>query len=162
MLVTMDRTAMTPMILSVPEGDDKPLKYPLMFSICDVVLINKTDVMPYFDFDMDKCVANIHMRNPEALIIPICARTGQGMELGEVSGIVDYYLLDCWKWASARSDLLKGCEMDIQVLPAVTRCRNCGRTYRTVDHGRECPNCGSVDTYLLRGNEINIKDMAGM
>mgnify|MGYP003816753021 CR=1 FL=1 len=84
------------------------------------------------------------------------------MELGEVSGIVDYYLLDCWKWASARSDLLKGCEMDIQVLPAVTRCRNCGRTYRTVDHGRECPNCGSVDTYLLRGNEINIKDMAGM
>jgi hydrogenase nickel incorporation protein HypB len=68
------------MILSVPEGDDKPLKYPLMFSICDVVLINKTDVMPYFDFDMDKCVANIHMRNPEALIIPICARTGQGMD----------------------------------------------------------------------------------
>lgn len=67
------------MILSVPEGDDKPLKYPLMFSICDVVLINKTDVMPYFDFDMDKCVANIRMRNPEAAIIPICAKSGQGI-----------------------------------------------------------------------------------
>ena len=68
------------MILSVPEGDDKPLKYPLMFSICDVVLINKIDVMPYFDFDMDKCKEYIHMRNPKAKIIPICAKTGEGIE----------------------------------------------------------------------------------
>lgn len=68
------------MILSVPEGDDKPLKYPLMFSICDVVLINKTDVLPYFDFDMEKCKKNIWMRNPEAKIIPISARTGEGVE----------------------------------------------------------------------------------
>ena len=68
------------MILSVPEGDDKPLKYPLMFSICDVVLINKIDVMPYFNFDMERCRANVHMRNPNAKIIPICATTGEGME----------------------------------------------------------------------------------
>ncbi len=68
------------MILSVPEGDDKPLKYPLMFSICDVVLINKIDVLPYFDFDMEKCKRNILMRNPGAKIIPICARTGEGTE----------------------------------------------------------------------------------
>lgn len=68
------------MILSVPEGDDKPLKYPLMFSICDVVLINKIDVMPYFDFDMEKCKQNILMRNPNAKIIPIAARTGEGVE----------------------------------------------------------------------------------
>ncbi len=68
------------MILSVPEGDDKPLKYPLMFSICDVVLINKIDVMPYFDFDMDKCREYIRMRNPKAKIIPICAKTGEGIE----------------------------------------------------------------------------------
>lgn len=68
------------MILSVPEGDDKPLKYPLMFSICDVVLINKIDVMPYFDFDMEKCKKNILMRNPNAKIIPISARTGEGVE----------------------------------------------------------------------------------
>ncbi len=68
------------MILSVPEGDDKPLKYPLMFSICDVVLINKTDVLPYFDFDMEKCRRNILGRKPEARIIPICARTGVGVE----------------------------------------------------------------------------------
>lgn len=68
------------MILSVPEGHDKPLKYPLMFSICDVVLINKIDVLPYFDFDMEKCREYIRMRNPEARVIPICAKTGEGVE----------------------------------------------------------------------------------
>lgn len=67
------------MILSVPEGDDKPLKYPLMFQVCDVVLINKIDVLPYFDFDMDKCREYIAMRNPNAKVIPICAKTGQGI-----------------------------------------------------------------------------------
>jgi len=67
------------MILSVPEGDDKPLKYPLMFSICDVVLINKIDVMPYFDFDLEKCKENIKLRNPQAKVIPICAKTGEGV-----------------------------------------------------------------------------------
>ena len=68
------------MILSVPEGDDKPLKYPLMFSVSDVVLINKIDVLPYFDFDLEKCREYIHMRNPNARVIPICAKTGEGME----------------------------------------------------------------------------------
>lgn len=68
------------MILSVPEGHDKPLKYPLMFSICDVVLINKTDVLPYFDFDMEQCRKNIALRNPDALVIPICAKTGEGID----------------------------------------------------------------------------------
>ncbi len=68
------------MILSVPEGDDKPLKYPLMFSVCDVVLINKTDVLPYFDFDMEKCREYIRMRNPKAKVIPICAKTGEGID----------------------------------------------------------------------------------
>lgn len=67
-------------ILSVPEGDDKPLKYPLMFQVCDVVLINKIDVAPYFDFDLDKCKEYIRMRNPSARVIPICAKTGQGVE----------------------------------------------------------------------------------
>ena len=68
------------MILSVPEGHDKPLKYPRMFTICDVVLINKIDVLPYFDFDLDKCRKNILMRNPKARIIPICAKTGEGIK----------------------------------------------------------------------------------
>lgn len=68
------------MILSVPEGDDKPLKYPLMFSVCDAVVINKTDVLPYFDFDMDRCRENILARNPKARIIPVCAKTGEGVD----------------------------------------------------------------------------------
>lgn len=67
-------------ILSVPEGDDKPLKYPLMFRVCDVVLINKIDVAPYFDFDLEKCREYIKMRNPNAVVIPICAKTGEGVE----------------------------------------------------------------------------------
>ena len=68
------------MILSVPEGDDKPLKYPLMFQVCDLVLINKTDVMPYFDFDMDRCRESIRQRNPNAQVIPISAKTGDGID----------------------------------------------------------------------------------
>ena len=67
------------MILSVPEGHDKPLKYPLIFTVCDVLLINKIDVLPYFDFDMDKVVAYAHMRNPNLKVFPISAKTGEGM-----------------------------------------------------------------------------------
>ena len=68
------------MILSVPEGDDKPLKYPLMFKVSDVVLINKIDVLPYFDFDVEKCKVYMKHRNPNAKIFLICAKTGEGIE----------------------------------------------------------------------------------
>ena len=68
------------MILSVPEGHDKPLKYPLIFTVCDVLLINKIDVLPYFDFDMDKVVEYAHMRNPDLKVFPISAKTGEGMD----------------------------------------------------------------------------------
>ena len=81
------------MILSVPEGHDKPLKYPLMFSICDLVLINKMDVAPYFDFDLDKCSQYIKMRNPNAEIIPICAKTGEG-----VDKFADWIIKNIAKW----------------------------------------------------------------
>lgn len=81
------------MILSVPEGHDKPLKYPLMFSVCDLVLINKIDVAPYFDFDLDKCSEYIHMRNPHAEIIPICAKTGEGIER-----FADWIMKNIAKW----------------------------------------------------------------
>ena len=68
------------MILSVPEGHDKPLKYPLMFQVCDLVLVNKMDVLPYFDFDLEKCKEYVHLRNPKAQVIPICAKTGEGVD----------------------------------------------------------------------------------
>ena len=85
------------MILSVPEGDDKPLKYPLMFSVCDVVLINKIDVMPYFDFDLEKCRENIRLRNPEAKVIPISAKTGEG-----VDAWADWLRTEVNTWREAR------------------------------------------------------------
>ena len=81
------------MILSVPEGDDKPLKYPLMFSVCDLVLVNKTDVLPYFDFDLEKCKSNVHKRNPKAQIIPICAKTGEGLD-----AFADWLLAEVKAW----------------------------------------------------------------
>ena len=81
------------MILSVPEGHDKPLKYPLMFSICDIVVINKIDVLPYFDFDLEKCKEYIHMRNPKAQVIPICAKTGEG-----VDAFADWLLNEVNNW----------------------------------------------------------------
>ena len=74
------------MLLSVPEGDDKPLKYPLMFSVCDVVLINKIDTIGFFDFDMDAAKERILNLNPNALIFPISAKTGEGME-----ALADYF-----------------------------------------------------------------------
>ena len=68
------------MILSVPEGHDKPLKYPLIFTVCDALVINKIDVLPYFDFDMEKVVEYAHMRNPKLEIFPISAKTGEGVD----------------------------------------------------------------------------------
>lgn len=67
-------------ILSVPEGDDKPLKYPLMYQVCDVVLVNKIDVAPYFDFDLEKLKKNVTLRNPKAVVIPFSAKTGEGLD----------------------------------------------------------------------------------
>ena len=81
------------MILSVPEGHDKPLKYPLMFTVCDLVIVNKIDVLPYFDFDMEKCKEYVHRRNPKAEIIPICARTGEG-----VDALADWILKEVKNW----------------------------------------------------------------
>ena len=81
------------MIFSVPEGDDKPLKYPLMFSVCDLVLVNKVDVMPYFDFDLDQCREYVRMRNPRARIIPICAKTGEGLD-----DFADWLLAEVKAW----------------------------------------------------------------
>ena len=81
------------MILSVPEGDDKPLKYPLMFSVCDLVLVNKTDVLPYFDFSLERCRENVRLRNPRARVIPICAKTGEG-----VAAFADWLVDEVENW----------------------------------------------------------------
>ncbi|MBQ0018072.1 MAG: hydrogenase nickel incorporation protein HypB [Clostridiales bacterium] len=81
------------MILSVPEGHDKPLKYPLVFTVCDILIINKIDVMPYFDFDMAKVEEYAHMRNPDLKIFPISAKTGEG-----VDALCDWLLEQVAEW----------------------------------------------------------------
>ena len=81
------------MILSVPEGDDKPLKYPLMFSICDVLLVNKIDVMPYFDFDLQVCIERAKKLNPDIRVIPVCAKTGEG-----IADFADWLCDETKKW----------------------------------------------------------------
>lgn len=82
-----------------------------------------------------------------------------GLQVGEVSGILQDYLVDCWRWACDKNDLMRGCELEIEWIPAVTHCEACGADYPTVEHGRVCPACGSERTYLVQGNETLIKEV---
>lgn len=82
------------------------------------------------------------------------------LELGEVSSVIDVYLLDCWRWAADKSALLKGAELKIEKISAVTVCEDCGRTYKTVEYGKICPFCQSPKTHLECGNEVMIKEIA--
>ena len=81
------------------------------------------------------------------------------MDIGEVSTIIPEYLTDCWRWAADKEDLLRGCELIINTIPAVTYCENCGKEFGTVEHGKKCPHCGSDRTSLVRGNEVEIKEI---
>ena len=83
------------------------------------------------------------------------------MRLGEVSGILQDYFADCWRWACGRTELLKDSTLELETIDAVTFCTTCEKTYGTVEHGRTCPFCGSDQTYLLTGNEIEIKEIEG-
>ena len=81
------------------------------------------------------------------------------MNIGEVSTVVPQYLTDCWRWAADKEPLLQGCGLKVCTIPAVTRCEDCGAEYGTVQHGRTCPHCGSGHTFLLQGNEVEIKEI---
>lgn len=81
------------------------------------------------------------------------------LEIGEVSGVIDRCLKDCWKWAANKSKLLQGSELLIEQIPAVTICDDCKKTYGTVEHGKICPFCSSANTYLIKGSECNIKEI---
>ena len=85
--------------------------------------------------------------------------SGVVMNIGEVSTIVPEYLTDCWRWAADREDMLRGCELKINPIAAVTHCDGCGGEYGTVQYGKICPHCGSDRTWLLRGNEVEIKEI---
>ena len=81
------------------------------------------------------------------------------MNIGEVSTVVPELLTDCWRWAADREEVLKGAELKCNIIPAVTWCDSCKSEYATVAHGRKCPNCGSDNTWLLRGSEVEIKEI---
>ncbi|MBQ9436658.1 MAG: hydrogenase maturation nickel metallochaperone HypA [Bacteroidales bacterium] len=81
------------------------------------------------------------------------------MDIGEVSTIIPSYLTDCWRWAADKETLLKGCKLTINTIPAVTLCDDCHQEFETVKHGKTCPHCHSENTWLLRGNEVEIKEL---
>ncbi len=81
------------------------------------------------------------------------------IRLGEVSTVIPEYLEDCWKWARKKSPLLEGAEIKIETIPAVTYCQDCQNTYPTVKYAKICPYCGSGQTFLIQGNEFEIKEI---
>ena len=76
------------------------------------------------------------------------------IELGEVSGVVEEYLTDCWKWACKKEELVKDCEMEVEIIPGITYCEDCGETYETVKYAKVCPNCGSSTHILFRAMSL--------
>ncbi|MBQ5956979.1 MAG: hydrogenase maturation nickel metallochaperone HypA [Clostridia bacterium] len=81
------------------------------------------------------------------------------LQVGEVSGIITDLFVDCWNYFKVRNEILKDSELKLETLPAVTFCGDCEKTYPTVKYGRECPYCGSYETWLLTGNECIIKEI---
>lgn len=84
------------------------------------------------------------------------------LEVGEVSAIVPEYLVDFFNWSKKKSEYLKDCVLSVETIKAVTFCQDCKQTYPTVQYGKECPHCGSNNTFLVTGNEYNIKQIEAM
>ncbi len=80
------------------------------------------------------------------------------LEIGEVSGVVHEYLIDCWNWAVKKEPMMDHAKLKIEMIPALTYCEDCKGTYKTVRYAKICPYCQSEHTYLIQGNEFNIKE----
>lgn len=105
-------------------------------------------------FHIIKSVKNIAVENDLSDIASVT------VEVGEVSTVIPSYLSDCWKWATDKEEaLLKDTELLIETVPGITFCEECEKTYKTVEHGKICPYCKSERTYLIQGNEFNIKEI---
>ena len=81
------------------------------------------------------------------------------LQIGEVSGIIHDYLIDCWNWARKKESVMEDAELLIEQIDAVSFCEDCKQEYPTVQYAKICPHCGSENTYLLRGNEFLIKEV---
>ena len=113
-------------------------------------------IIPQADDGM--VVAKGTLSGKPAVVIAI-EGTFQGGSMGEVSGAIPHELESCWDWAVKRTELMPDAKLRIETIPAVTHCGSCGQDYATVPQGRTCPHCGSGDTWLIRGDEINIKEI---
>ena len=82
------------------------------------------------------------------------------MEVGEVSSVVPALFTDCFEWAKKKTKYMQETQLEIILLEGISYCQDCKRTYRTTDYAKQCPHCGSFHTYLVTGNEINIRDIA--
>lgn len=105
-------------------------------------------------FQVMKTVENLAVENNLTEIKSVT------LEIGEVSTVIEEYLRKCWKWSvEKKSELLKNTELLVEKIPAITFCAECEKNYETVMHGKICPYCGSAHTYLIQGNEFNIKEI---
>lgn len=104
-------------------------------------------------FHIAKTVENIAVENQVSKVGKVV------LQIGEVSTIIPSYLVDCWNWKCSKSELMEGCELVIETIPAITFCEDCKKTYGTVEHGKICPHCGGSCTYLIQGNEHEIKEI---
>ena len=111
--------------------------------------MHELGIVFYIIRDVKEAAAANHVDHVSAVV----------MDIGEVSTIVPSYLTDCWRWAADKEDLLKGCQLKINTIPAVTHCGDCGMDYGTVQFGKTCPHCNSGNTWLVRGNEVEIKEI---
>lgn len=81
------------------------------------------------------------------------------IEIGEVSLVIPSYFLDVWKWAIKKTTYMKECELNIIIIQGISYCKDCENTFETTKYAKKCPHCGSDNTYLITGNEVNIKDI---
>ena len=111
--------------------------------------MHELGIVFYIIRDVKKVAEENHLGHVSAVV----------MDIGEVSTVVPEYLTDCWRWAADKEEMLRGCELKVNTIPAVTRCEDCGEEYGTVRYGRKCPHCGSEHTFLLQGNQVEIKEI---
>ncbi|MBO7617112.1 MAG: hydrogenase maturation nickel metallochaperone HypA [Bacteroidales bacterium] len=111
--------------------------------------MHELGVVFYIIRDVKQVAEENHVEHVESVV----------MDIGEVSTVVPHLLTDCWRWAADKEPLLKGCDLRCNTIPAVTWCDTCKSEYPTVIHGRTCPHCGSDKTWLLHGNEVEIKEI---
>ncbi len=104
-------------------------------------------------FHIAKTVEGVAVENKAAGVNKVV------LQIGEVSTIIPSYLTDCWNWKCSKSEIMKGCALEIETIPAITFCEDCRQTYDTVPQGKICPYCGSEHTYLVQGNEHQIKEI---